>query len=101
MGKRLFIGSSRTDSVTAYDTETGEEQWRFYTGGPVRCAPVAADGRVYITGRDGTTVVLRHGETFEVLATNTLDDYFSASMALVGDEIYMRGDRYLYCIAED
>ena len=64
-------------------------------------SPVAADGRVYITGRDGTTVVLRHGETFEVLATNTLDDYFSASMALVGDEIYMRGDRYLYCIAED
>jgi len=66
----------------------------------IMASPVAADGRVYITGRDGTTVVIRHGERYEVLATNTLDDHFSASMALVGDEIYMRGDAYLYCIAE-
>jgi len=66
----------------------------------IMASPVAADGRVYITGRDGTTMVIRHGERYEVLATNTLDDQFSASMALVGDEIYMRGDAYLYCIAE-
>ena len=56
---------------------------------------------MYITGRDGTTIVIRHGKTYEVLATNKLDDQFSASMALVDSEIYMRGDRYLYAIAED
>ena len=56
---------------------------------------------LYITGRDGTTIVIRHGTTYEVLATNKLDDQFSASMALVDSEIYMRGDRYLYAIAED
>ena len=67
----------------------------------IMASPVAADGRVYITGRDGTTIVIRHGKTYEVLATNKLDDQFSASMALVGDEIYMRGDRYLYAIAEN
>ena len=67
----------------------------------IMASPVAADGRVYITGRDGTTIVIRHGKTYEVLATNKLDDQFSASMALVDSEIYMRGDRYLYAIAED
>jgi len=67
----------------------------------VMASPVGADGRVYLTGRDGTTVVIRHGTTYEVLATNKLDDQFSASMALVGDQIYMRGDSYLYSISEN
>ena len=90
--------------LSVFDAKTGTTHYgpkRVQGLHEIMASPVAADGRVYITGRDGTTVVLRHGETFEVLATNTLDDYFSASMALVGDEIYMRGDRYLYCIAED
>jgi hypothetical protein len=55
---------------------------------------------VYVTGRDGTTVVLRHGDMFEVLARNTLDDGFDASAALVDGHIYLRGYRYLYDIAE-
>ncbi len=67
----------------------------------IMASPVAADGRVYITGRDGTTIVIRHGKAYEVLATNKLDDQFSASMVLVGSEIYMRGDTYLYAIAEN
>ena len=54
-----------------------------------------------IDRRDGTTIVIRHGKACEVLATNKLDDQFSASMALVGSEIYMRGDTYLYAIAEN
>ncbi|MDB4646507.1 hypothetical protein OAF51_03290, partial [Akkermansiaceae bacterium] len=31
LGKRLVVGSSRDDSVTAFDTETGEEAWKFFT----------------------------------------------------------------------
>jgi hypothetical protein len=52
-----------------------------------------------VTDRDGTTVVIRHGPKFEVLATNHLDDAFDASPALVDNEIYMRGYKYLYNIA--
>ena len=66
----------------------------------VYSSPVAARGRVYITSRDGTTLVIRHGSRFEVLATNSLDDGFDASPALVDRELYLRGNRYLYCIAE-
>jgi hypothetical protein len=54
---------------------------------------------VYLTGRDGTTMVIRHGPTFEVLSQNRLDDGFDASPALVDGEIFMRGYRYLYAIA--
>src|SRR3954453_10467913 len=40
-GKRLFVGSSYHDSLSAYDTDTGKELWRFQADGPIRFAPVA------------------------------------------------------------
>lgn len=63
-------------------------------------SPVGAAGRIYITGRDGSTVVLRHDRENATLAVNHLDDSFSASPALVGRELYLRGERFLYCLAE-
>jgi hypothetical protein len=65
----------------------------------VFASPVGAAGRVYITGRDGKTIVLRNGPKYEVLATNSLDDGFDASPALVDGEIFMRGYKSLYKIA--
>ena len=63
-------------------------------------SPVGAAGRIYVTGRDGATVVLRHDRENATLAVNQLDDSFSASPALAGRELYLRGERFLYCIAE-
>jgi glucose dehydrogenase len=39
--KTMFLASSRNDSVTALDTETGAGRWRFFADSPVRFAPVA------------------------------------------------------------
>ena len=63
-------------------------------------SPVGAKERVYFAGRNGTTVVLKNGATFEVLAKNKLDDGFDASPALVDNEIFLRGYEHLYSIAE-
>ncbi|MBP86695.1 MAG: hypothetical protein CMJ64_08265 [Planctomycetaceae bacterium] len=52
-GKRLFVGSSFNDRVTAYDTQTGRELWRFYAEGPVRFAPVVWQDRVFFGADDG------------------------------------------------
>jgi len=52
-GKTIFVGSMVCDSVTAYDTETGAEKWRFYTDGPVRFAPVAYKDKLYVACDDG------------------------------------------------
>jgi outer membrane protein assembly factor BamB len=70
----------------------------------VYASPVSAAGRVYVTDRSSVTVVLRHvaagdGE-LEVLARNALEDSFSASAALVGHELFLRGERFQYCAAE-
>ena len=67
----------------------------------VYASPVAAAGRVYLTGRNGVVQVIKSGPQYEVLATNALDDSFDASPALVGDALYLRGHRALYCLAGD
>ena len=64
----------------------------------VFASPVAAAGRIYVVGREGATAVLKPGPTLQVLATNTLDDHFDASPALVDGEMYLRGTKYLYSI---
>lgn len=53
LGKRLFLASSREDSVTAYDTDSGAELWKVDADGPVRFAPAAGDGRVIFGSDDG------------------------------------------------
>src|SRR5262245_27661566 len=47
-GKMLYVGSSREDSVVAFDTAGGAEKWRFFTDGPVRFAPLVWEGRLYV-----------------------------------------------------
>ena len=49
----LLLASSRTDSVAAYDTNTGDLRWTFHTNGPVRCAPAIWNARVCFGSDDG------------------------------------------------
>jgi outer membrane protein assembly factor BamB len=63
-------------------------------------SPVGAAGRIYVAGRDGATVVLRHDRENAILAVNHLNDSFSASPALLDRELYLRGEKFLYCLAE-
>jgi outer membrane protein assembly factor BamB len=63
-------------------------------------SPVGAAGRIYVTGRDGVTVVVRHDRENTTLAVNQLDDSFSATAAVAGRELFLRGEQFLYCLAE-
>jgi outer membrane protein assembly factor BamB len=88
--------------LTRVDARTGEDKpgpFRLPGMQNVFASPVAAAGRVYITSREGATVVLKDGDALEVLAQNHLEDQFSASAALAGNEIFLRGEKYLYCLA--
>lgn len=98
----LYLLKSNSGILSAFDAATGKAHYqlqRLEATPNVFASPVAADGRVYIAGQGGSTVVLKAGPSFEVLATNTLDDGFNASPALVGDTIYLRGHKFLYAIA--
>ncbi len=100
----VYLLKTNSGILSAFDAKTGKRHYQLQRlqGLPnVFSSPVAAQGRVYFTGREGTTLVVRHGPTYEVLAENKLDDGFDASPALVDNEIFLRGYQFLYCIAED
>ena len=100
---RLYFLRGNTAVLSCLDAQTGEvlyEGQRLPGLRSVYASPVCADGRLYFTSRDGVTMVVRHGSTFEQLAVNQLDDEVDASPAIVGDAIYLRGRQHLYCIAE-
>jgi len=99
----LYFLKTNSGILSAFDAKTGKPHYQNQRldGLPnVFSSPVASRGRVYFTGREGSTLVIRSGPTFEVLAKNTLDDGFDASPALVDNEIYLRGYKHLYSIAE-
>jgi outer membrane protein assembly factor BamB len=99
----LYVLKSNNGILSAFEAKSGTPHYqaqRLDALQEVFASPVGAAGRVYIPGRDGSTVVLRHGPKLEVLAVNELSDGFDASPALVDGEIYLRGYRNLYCIAE-
>ncbi len=52
-GKRLFVASMVTDKLTAFDTDSGKELWRFYTGGPIRFSPAIWKNRIFAVCDDG------------------------------------------------
>ena len=103
-GNLLYYLSHYQGILSRIEVQTGKAQGRALRLGGIGniyASPVAAAGRVYITDLDGATLVLQHGETPLVLALNQLDDSFAASAALVGEELYLRGARSLYCIASE
>ena len=98
--KRIILNDSQRRRLAILGKKLYSSQ-RIEDVGYIFASPVGGGDRVYITDRRGTTIVIKHGETYEVLARNQLDDSFSASPTIVGREIYLRGHQNLYCIAKE
>jgi len=61
-------------------------------------SPVGAGGHIYVSSREGLTIVITHTDEPEPVAFNKLDDSFSASIAVSGDQLFLRGENNLYCV---
>ena len=99
----IYFLRDNSGVLSCLDRRTGEVQYEGQRLRGIRTiysSPVGASGRIYITSREGVTKVVKAGADFEEIATNQLDDGFDGTAAIVGDEIYLRGQEYLYCIAE-
>ena len=62
---------------------------------------VAADQKLYAVTRKSGTFVLEAQPTFKVLAHNTFasdDSEFNASPAVNEGRLFLRSDRFLYCL---
>jgi outer membrane protein assembly factor BamB len=99
----LYFVDRLSAILSARDFKTGEVHYaeqRLEGLGNVYASPAGAGGRIYLIDRAGRGVVVRHGKTFEIAGTGTLDDQFDASPVIAGDTLYLRGHRSLYSIAK-
>ena len=101
--EKLYFYAVNNGRISCLDSKSGKvlidaETLEELTG--VYASPLGAAGRVYLPGRNGVTIVLKDSSKLEKLASNKLDDKFDASPAAVGKELFLRGRKNLYCIAE-
>ena len=100
---KLYFLSGIKGVLSCYNAKTGEA---YYAEQPlsgikkVYASPLGVAGHVYIADRKGTVIVLKHGTELSIVAENKLNDVFDASPVSVGDELYLRGAKNLYCIAK-
>jgi outer membrane protein assembly factor BamB len=93
-----------TDSgmLSAFDARTGKpyyQQRRLPKPYNFKSSPVGANDKLYLASENDDVIVVKMGGTFEVLATNTLQDQmFIATPAIADGEIYLRGQNTLFCI---
>jgi outer membrane protein assembly factor BamB len=102
--RQLYFTKGRNAILTCVDALSGKpllDEVRLPGLRTLYASPVAAADRIYFVARDGTTLVIRRGPKLEVLATNRLDDGIDASPAIVGKELFLRGNKYLYCIRDE
>jgi outer membrane protein assembly factor BamB len=89
--------------ITCVDAKSGKQIYRnrLSVGATIDSSPVLADGKLYITGENGVTVVLAAGPEYKELARNELDGTFTmSSLAISGRQLFIRTSTHLYCIEE-
>ena len=98
---RLFVVSD-AGLVSCLDAATGRPFWgpeRLPKAYSFKASPVGANGKLYLATEEGDVLVVRLGERFQVLATNTLaDQSFIASPVIVDGSIYLRSRTHLFRI---
>jgi outer membrane protein assembly factor BamB len=102
-GDKLYFTKGNNGVLSCLEAKTGEpliNQKRLAGVENVYASPVGADGKIYFTGRDGTTVVIPNTGELDILATNTVGEPVDASPAIAGNQIFIRGDQHLFCIEE-
>ena len=100
--KLYFVtDSGRLSCLNARTGEAYYQQQRLPKPYNFKASPVGANGKLYLATEEGDVVVVKMGEKFEVLATNTLtDQVFIASPAIAGGSLYLRSQDALYCIRQ-
>jgi outer membrane protein assembly factor BamB len=102
MDGKLYFLKANNGELSCLDAQDGTV---YYSGQKLEgirnifTSPVGVDDRIYIAGTDGVTCVVKSGEKFELLSRNTLEDSFYASPVILGNDLFLRGDKALYCIS--
>ena len=93
-----FLVAADNGIVSCFVADTGERVWMERLGKHYSASPIAANGLVYFPADDGEMTLVRPGRELEIVAVNPLGEQSYASPAASRGQIFLRGERHLFCI---
>jgi outer membrane protein assembly factor BamB len=100
---RVYFYKGKSGLLTCVDAATGKPHYdasRIPGLNSIYASPIAAGGYVYLTGRSGTTVVIKDSDQLTIVASNSVGETVDATPAPVDDQLFIRGEKHLFCVAE-
>ena len=100
---RVYFHKAKTGMLSCVDAATGKPHYmatRIPGLTTTYASPMAANGYVYLTGRSGTTVVIKDTDQLDIVASNSVGEGVDATPAPVDNELFIRGENHLFCISE-
>ena len=97
----LYFLTHYQNVMTRLVAETGTDApgaMRLGALGNIYASPVGAGGHVFVTDLEGNTLVMTNTEIPRAVAVNSIGEPVHASLAISKDEIFLRGDKNLFCI---
>lgn len=95
----LLVADDR-GTANCFDAGTGKKLWKERLGKHFSASLIHANGLAYFIADDGITKIVKPGPKLEVVAENTLGEYSFASPAVSNGQLFIRGEKHLYCISE-
>jgi len=92
-----FLVVSDSGVAHCFDAKTGRILWQERMG-EHHASLVSAEGLVYFLNDDGVMNVVRPGPAFARVAQNELGEQTFASPAISQGQIFLRGEKHLFCI---
>jgi outer membrane protein assembly factor BamB len=92
-----FLIASDQGFANCFEAASGKLLWQERIG-EHHASLVSANGLVYFLSDEGVMRIIRPGPTFELIAQNELGEPCFASPAVSGEQIFLRGNKHLFCI---
>jgi outer membrane protein assembly factor BamB len=99
-GGLLFIATSY-GVLACYDAATGEKYWEDEAMHGFSASPMVADGKLYAMDSGGIMHIFSLNKEKQKLGAPELGERAYASPAFSEGTIYIRGEKYLYCIGNE
>ena len=102
MDGKLYFLKANNGYLTCLDAKDGTEYYSSEKLEGIKnifTSPLGVKDRIYVLGTNGTCCVVKQGEAFELMAQNILEDNFYASPVILGNTLFLRGVKSLYCIS--
>lgn len=94
-----LLTTATSGEVYCFDAAGGKVLWKEKLGRQY-ASPVLVNGLVYMPNDDGVITVIKPGPAFERIAQNALGEKMYASPAISNGQIFLRGEKNLFCIGQ-